>query len=322
MDSVFATEKASLVNNIAFIDGFTRSGKFFLAKIVSGLNKIEFFQYVHVIEQLPYFYRLGGITEDAAIALLKSAVDRHAYDVCFGRHFNLRQEDGSSIFNAPDLNNYFIRAFKKYERKEVVEMLQSKERVFLFLAHNVISNIKILFKAFPDMKMINILRHPIDLAYSWFSKGYGSFDNPGLLKINPDISGLSCPVPWYVYKWEKEYDSINDIERIIKSICALTEMSKGAYETLLQEQKKKILFVRYEDLVKDTHRIIKLMCNFLDTEESEYMAQILARERCPNHLPDQMRIRKTQEISERATDYYTSMLLKLSEEYEGDKRII
>jgi hypothetical protein len=64
------------------------------------------------------------------------------------------------------------------------------------------------------------------------------------------------------------------------------------------------------------------MCNFLDTEESEYMAQILARERCPNHLPDQMRIRKTQEISERATDYYTSMLLKLSEEYEGDKRII
>ncbi len=48
MDSVFATEKASLVNNIALIDGFTRSGKFFLAKIVSGLNKIEFFQYIHV----------------------------------------------------------------------------------------------------------------------------------------------------------------------------------------------------------------------------------------------------------------------------------
>ena len=136
MDSVFATEKASLVNNIALIDGFTRSGKFFLAKIVSGLNKIEFFQYIHVIEQLPYIYRLGGVTEDAAIALLRSAVDRHAYDVCFGRHLNLRHEDDSSIFNAPDSNNYFIRAFKKYERKEIVEMLQSKERVFLFARFN------------------------------------------------------------------------------------------------------------------------------------------------------------------------------------------
>jgi hypothetical protein len=322
MENVFATEKVSLVKNIALIDGFVRSGKFLLARIVSGLKDIEFFQYIHVLEQLPYIYRLGGITEDAAISLLKSAVDLHVNDVCLGRHFNLRHDDGSSIFKAPDFNKYLMRAFKKYEGEEIVEILQSKEREFLFLTHNALPNINILFKAYPDMKMINLLRHPVDLVYSWFLKGYGTPDNSVLQKINPDIRGLSCSVPWFVYKWKEEYDSINGIERIIKSIDVLTEMSKGTYGALSQEHKKKVLFVRYEDLVKDTHRTIKLICNFLNTEESEDMAQILAREKCPNHLPEQTRIKRTQEISERATDYYTSMLLKLSEEYEGEKRII
>jgi|TARA_B100002003_G_C14147695_1_gene551920 hypothetical protein len=322
MKSVFATEKSSLVKDITLIDGLTRSGKFFLAKIVSGLNKTEFFQYLHILEQLPYVFRLGGIAEDAAIALLRSAIDRHTYDACFGRHLNFRHDDESSIFNFPGFNNYFMRAFKKYERKEIIGILQSNERMFLFLTHNVLPNTKILFNAFPNMKMINILRHPIDLAYSWFLKGYGNIDNPDLLRINPDISGLSYPVPWYVCKWEEEYDSINDIERIIKSICVLTEMGRGTYGMLIKEHKKKILFVRYEDLVKDTHKTIRSMCDFLGTEESEYMPQILARERCPNNLPDQIRIKKTQEISERARDYYTSMLLKLSEEYDNNKDYI
>tara|TARA_B100000315_G_C14537855_1_gene569368 strand:+ start:76 stop:1050 length:975 start_codon:yes stop_codon:yes gene_type:complete len=320
MDNVFATERASLVKDIAFIDGITRSGKFLLAKIVSGLKDVEYFQYIHIVEQIPYIFRLGGITENAAIALLKSTIDRHAYDMSMGRSINLYCEDRSSIFNAPNFYDYLSRMFRKHERKDIIEFLKNKERMFLYLTHNTLPNINLLFQAYPNLKVIYLVRHPIDLTYSWFLKGYGDFGNPDLLKLSPDIKGVSYPVPWYAFNWRDEYDSINDAERIIKSISVLTEMSKKAYKALSKEQKQRIMFVRYEDLIEDTRKVIRGICGFLNKNESDGMAQILARERCPNSLSNDLRKKKNDELLKEVSGDYKSSLLILSDEYEDKVR--
>ncbi len=88
------------VENVLLVDGITRTGKFFLAKIVSEFKEIEFFQYLQVLEQVPYIYGIGGMHKDAAIALIKSTVDYGVYNQILGRNLNHRVLDRSSIFNS------------------------------------------------------------------------------------------------------------------------------------------------------------------------------------------------------------------------------
>ena len=92
------------------VDGIGRSGKFFLGKILCGLENIEYFQYVSVLEHIPYLYRLGFINEDAAISLLQVNADEHFYNMLVGRNINLRFDDGSSVINSLEPELYDKRA--------------------------------------------------------------------------------------------------------------------------------------------------------------------------------------------------------------------
>jgi len=108
MRKTFSTNKPSFVKNPIFIDGFSRAGKLFLGKIVSCLKGIENFQYVSVIEQILYIHKIGSITKNAAIALIKCQVDEYAYNMYLGRNLNFRYDDTTSIYNNLELNNYLI----------------------------------------------------------------------------------------------------------------------------------------------------------------------------------------------------------------------
>ena len=53
--------KDTNVENVLLVDGVTRAGKFFLAEILSGFDKVEFFQYLPLLEQIPVIYGMGKI---------------------------------------------------------------------------------------------------------------------------------------------------------------------------------------------------------------------------------------------------------------------
>ena len=322
MGTVFEINKDSLVKRLVFIDGFSRSGKFFLGKIVSGLKGMEYFQSVDVIEQIGFMQRLGGITEDAAIALLKAIVDEYSYNMRIGRSINFRHQDASSIYHSHEVDEYLKRSVsvigeQGLTNERIVESFRHDLRYSLFVVHEILPNIDIFTKAYPQLKIIELIRHPVDVAHSWFVRGWGRRFSIDPLSFTPVVSGVKTSVPWYVRGWEKKYEESCEVDRIINSLFSLTTLCEKTINNLSSETVENILFVRYEDLVENTHEVLGKMGNFLGTESSEGMPVICAREKCPKTISLAKRANKLKDLENGASAQCIDVLGRLAEEYES-----
>ena len=320
MGTKFFTENPTLVNNLVLVDGLTRTGKFFLAKLISGLNNIEFFQYSFFLDYLSYMSKLNAITEDGSISLLKSVVDQSCYDQSIGRNLNLRFDDRSSIHNSPEADRYILRSKSEYDREKIVEYLSDEDRIHLFVVHNNLANADIIFKAFPDFRMIHLLRNPIDLVYSWMNKDYGKTEmnsKVDLFKIGigPGICGKNVSLPWWVYPIKNEYERINQTDRIIVSIKTIITLFNKAFKSLSNDYQKQIMFLKYEYLVENTHIALDDISKFLGSDKSKFMDEIIARENCPSVIDVDQRIKKKNMIFSKATNKYYEILVTLEKRY-------
>jgi len=320
----FSTKKPTLVNNLAIVDGLTRTGKFFLGKLISGLNNTEFFQYSFDLDILSYMSQLGAISEDGSISIFRSVVDQSCYDRYVGRNLNLRFNDRSSIYNSPEFEKYILRSKSEYDREKIVECLSNEDQIFLFVLHNNLANADIMFKAFPDLRIIHLLRNPIDLVYSWMNKDYGKTEMNGkvdLFKIGigPSICGKKEPLPWWVYPIKSEYERINQTDRIIISIKTIITLCNKAFKSLSNDCQKQIMFLKYEYLVENTHKALDDISKFLETDKSKFMDEIIAKENCPNIFDINDRIEKKKKIYDMSTKKYYQILESMENNYLDNK---
>lgn len=308
----------NLINNVLFLNGITRAGKFFLGKIVAGLEDVEYFQYVSILEHLPFMERMDYIREEAAISLMQVNVDQHAYNMRIGRNLNLRYDDGSSLYNSWEIDTYLKRTLIPINKNFVADLKQ-KERFSTFILHDSLANINIFFKAFPKMKWINLVRHPVDVIHSWYLRGWGHRFLSDPLSFIPLIKSHGRSVPWYAQDWSEEYEAMSDIDRIVKSISVINEWGEAAYQMLSEEQKKQIHYVAYENLVEDTYTEINNLAAFLNTTVVPKMPVILAKERCPQHILLEKRDQKVDDIKKIAGKEMFGLMMDLADQYEKSK---
>lgn len=318
------TDKKPLADKVVLIDGLTRSGKFFLGKVVSGLEKMEYFQNVPILEYIPFLYRLGCLTEDAAVALLKAMLDENAYNMRIGRNLNTRRLDASSIYNSYEVDNYLERAVSTFGEisstaDDIIKSFREEERYSLFVVHETMPNIGIFFKAYPNLKIIHLMRNPIDVIHSWYLRGWGRRHGNDPLSLTPTIDGITQPVPWFARGWEEDYEASSEIDRVIKSVAMLIRMNSQAYCGLTEDERSQILLVRYEDVVENTNKEIAAISSFLNTEPSEGIPIILARERCPRRIPPEQREQKKGNIRDIAGKEAFDLMMRLASEYEKGK---
>ena len=297
------------------LDGIARTGKFLLGKIVSGFDGVEHFQYVSLLEIVPYLERLGCISEDAAVSLLQINIDQSAYEMRIGRNLNLRYEDASSLYNSHDMNVYLQRSVSKLS-EGIVERMTNDGRYSPFITHETFPNIQIFFKAFPKLKVVHLIRHPIDVAHSWYVRGWGHRFSNDPLAFKTLVKGPNLSVPWYVFGWETKYEEMSEMDRIIKSISTLTEMEEDAYKSLPEKQRDRIFVISYENLVESTGNAIKRMAHFLERNPSDGMGVILAREKCPKEISSVQRQTKLDEIKEMSSESGYRMMLDMVVRYE------
>lgn len=323
---VFFVDEKPLVRKLVLLDGFSRTGKFFVGKIISNLKKMDYFQAVYALEQITFLYRLGTITEDAAIALLRKILDEHAYNIRIGRNLNLRYGDASSLFNSYEIDEYIRRSMNQFGEisltaDKIIDSFWKGDRYSLFVVHEVFPNVQIIFKAYPALKIIELIRHPVDVIHSWFLRGWGRRFGLDPLSFIPTVNGNKGPIPWHAYEWKKEYEASCEADRVIKCIAALTEMCAQTYMVLSAKQKKQILFVRYENVVENTYTEIERMCSFLDTEHSQGMPVVLAREKCPKKISLENREQKISNLKKVTSKKAFALMMKLARDYETKEDI-
>lgn len=317
MKKIVVSDKKSLISNPVFLNGISRAGKFFLGKIMAGFNDVEYFQYISVLEHTPFLERLGCINESAAISLLRVNLDEHAYNMFIGRNLNFRFDDASSINNSLDADRYSKRSLIAIDSEKVVKGIKNKERMPLFILHECLPNIRIFFKAFPNLMWINLMRHPIDLIHSWYVRGWGHRFSDDPLSFVPVFKG-KCGgyVPWFAYEWSKEFRKMPEIDRVINSILVLNKMDMGVIKSLSFRQKKQVLMITFEDLVERTDKTLEQIGSFLNIIISPRMPKILKNENCPKEISLKQRQVKAMNIKKIASRKMFNNMMRLAEHYE------
>ena len=308
-------EKAPLVENLLIIEGITRSGKFLLANILSGIEEIEPVQYSGLLEQIPFLVSFGLIEQNTAKQLLRCEVDMRCYEMLIGRNLNYRLSDKSSIYNIPNYRKFLART-KNPDGEIALKEFHKKTIYSLFILHESMANIRIYFETFPKMKCISLERNPLDLTYSWYKRGLGKRwgIDPILFQI-PFAKQNNKTFPWFAIGWEDLYLKSSEIDRAILSIKSLVRMAQKCYKDLPSDIKNRILIVSFESLISNPQSEIQRISKFLGKNALPQMRAILKREKLPAQGQENKQKEKLREIKALASQKYLEELLDLPANY-------
>ena len=302
-------------NNLVAVTGISRSGKSMLAPIVSSLNRSENLQTDYTLEQFPVLNHLGLMSEHIAIYLMRYMVNFKIYDNQIGRNSNFRFTDWTSIWNTSDPRQYLRRLIKE-EGDSVFENIKEENQINVYMFHNVLWHANIFFKAFPDIKIIHIDRHPIDMVYSWYKRGYGDRfydkERSALALIKNGGNGI----PYYAQNWLNEYISLTEIDRVIKMIYTITSDHYDTLKTLSDSDRKNILLINFDKIISNPKIDLKKICDILNTSKSSYTISVMERERCPRAINKIERSKKYEEIKNIASSESIKFMEEINKDFE------
>jgi len=303
------------LENLVFVDGFGRSGKFMASTIVASLKRVEHLQISWLLEYIPVMHQMGHLSTDGAVSLLQTDIESTLYDTLIGRNANFRLADITGIWNAKDPRIYFER-IQAEDGNAALDVLKTTPPILLYLTHDVLCHGEIFFKAFKDnLKVIHIERHPIDVVASWYKKRtvqmVESLRNQTLAIRRGDQT-----LPWYAAGWEDQYLQLSQIDRLIHSFKVIYNLRNTYLDDITVEQKQRICKVRFEHFISDPEPVVARICDFLGTETTIHTPGILIRERCPRHVDKNERVEKLNILKANASPEAIEVLLSISSEYE------
>jgi len=307
--------RAPFNQKIIFVDGLGRSGKFMLTPIIASLDKIEHYQMRWLIEQIPVYHELKHLTLNGAITLLRTEIELLFYDNLIGRNLNCRKDDGTSIFNSKNPKKYQQR-MKSKNITDVDKNLPDSS--LLFMTHEIMTHPILFFKAFPQLKIIHIKRHPIDVVSSWIKKHtpemiYNRRNAMTLIQNHKDI------YPWAMSNCLNTLHHLSHVDRTIKRFSIMNNKINNIESQLDDSIRKNICTIYFEDMVTAPKKNLKIISQFLNTNPTDYTSTVLEKERCPRKLNLNNRGIKFKKIEKIASKKYLNILISLSEEYENEK---
>lgn len=307
--------RKSFFDKPLFISGLTRSGKTMLAPIISSLERVEKVNINYQFEFIPMINIVNSLSDRVAVTIMRFFLENHVYENKIGRNINFRLNDVTSALSSKEPMEYISR-LNNEDGDNVFENIHKSRRIFLLLVHDALWHCKIYFKAFPNLKMVHIERHPTDLIFSWFNKGYGSdfYDNPrnALLTINWGDNIL----PYYAHTWEEEYINLPEMGRIIKMVNMIQNKGEKAHRSLSAKYKKNIFFIKYNNILSNPEVAIENISKFLETKQSFHTPIAKRNARVPRKIKLDERKKKQNTIKKLSNQETYHLLLSMIDQYE------
>jgi hypothetical protein len=305
--------RETIANDVVFVDGCMRSGKHMLGTVISSFERMEMWQNLVLVENLPVYHALGAISRDAAVQMMQIEIDTHFYYTLIGRRVNFRYNDASGVWKSRDPREYFSRIFSDDEG-EVLDRLPETRPIGLLFTHDVLSHPEIPFEAYPAIRFVEMRRNPVDVAHSWLRKNWPERMVSDPMSTGPAI-GRTDSVPWFAADWSETYPHINSTDRTIRSLETLNQRRDAAFAQLEDEQSRRVFSVPFEAFVVDPDPWIERLSGFLGTQPSEQTTEILRRERCPRTLPKSDYANKRNELVAELDSLGIERLNRLEDDY-------
>jgi hypothetical protein len=314
-------QQEAVCENVLLFDGMSRAGKGLVGPLVSQLPQLEFAQLVHAVDYIPTMWHFGLIEDTSAAAFLRMIVDTYSYQRMIGRNLNTRHSDiFTSVFKALDAEEILSRAFGA-DGAEPVKKFNDSGRYMTYITHETLPHADLWFRAYPKLRIILTDRHPIDLCYSWHSRGLGDRLGTDPLAFTPvaDIDG--DPIPLFALDSPKAYIEASPIDRILLCVLTMLDMYETAKAALAPAQREQVRIVCFERFATETEAELDRLASWLDSEIHPDMAIAMARERVPRKLDQSGRRARREALEREASAELFARLLEKSAEYEKTWRL-
>ena len=314
----YKVQRAHFVKNLITVTGTTQSGKSLIGPIICSFKGAENYRTDFVLEQIPMLHHLGLISDQVAIFMLRYGIELMQHDNMIGRNSNFRFSDFSSIWKTNDPSEFFKRLTMP-EGKDVYKRLEKEPPLFVLNFHNGVIFSSLFFQAFPDQKILNIVRNPIDVAFAWYNKDYGKLQT----YATPRISTLTYNyknklLPYYAKGWEDEYLDIGEMDRVIGMLYNVHMMHIKSYNNLKEEDKNNILIIEFDDFALNTEKNINEISSFLNASQTIHTSLVCQREKVPREI-DKLEVEKKMKfIKSKSSAVYFEKISELINLYQSN----
>lgn len=299
-----------------FITGLTRSGKTLAAPIIASLDGVEKVNVSYEFEFIPMLRYSDSISLESAIAAMRFILENKIYENEIGRNINFRLGDWTSVWNYSD-PKFYIDRLSAQEGDIAFRKLEESDGIFQLLVHDALWHAELYFSAFPNSRMLQISRHPVDLIDSWFVKGYGGdfYQNPrnALLTIHWNENVL----PYYALGWEEEYLKLSELERIVRTVETLQTKELGVYGSLSEERKTRVKFVKFERLAEYPQQILTDWVQWIGKKQTEQTFGTMTKENVPRKIDISNRKATLAKMENQIGKESYNVLLNLIDRYES-----
>lgn len=262
------------------VDGLGRAGKQLVSKLVSNFDRVECFQYSASLEQFFILSFLGHLKREPAVAYLRLIADELVYNRMIGRNLNTRPSDASSILKTNDYDDY-IRRSVDGEGDEAVARFNAAQRLPCFMTHHVLAHFDLFVDAYPAVKLVHAVRHPVDLIHSWHRRDWGTRigTDPRAFALAIELDGQ--PAPWWGEETAHLYPTLSPVDRVVTDVLRLQALCDDAHADLPTARQKQVHYIGYEALFTDAALEMDRVAGFFGTEPCKEFDLVLARERVP-----------------------------------------
>ncbi len=305
----------TLCDNVLLFDGITRSGKMLVAPLVSDLPKVDYAQNVMVIDYIPMVWGLGHMDTHSTAMLLRQTVDGCTYERAVGRHLNTRRDDVYAVHRSLDGDKILERSAGD-EGWPAINRFNNDGRISSFISHYTLPMAEPWFIAFPKLRILLTVRHPIDVIYSCRSRGWGDRwgKDPLGFTVTADIEG--SPVPWFALEFTKEYQRLTPVNRVVKCILSLIQVYDVALAALDETQPGQVEVACFERMGTDPVAELERLAGWLDTTLHPDMETAMKRERVPRQLDINDRQDKLRQLESEIEPDLMDQLLAAGRDYE------
>lgn len=277
-DSKFIRNKG-LAKDIIILDGLTGTGKTMLSPLIASLKNVQNPRFEYMLEYLLLSARFGKLEKNASSTLLNSLADIKFYDGIISREVNFRPSDLSSVFASKKFIKYFLQLFSR-DGAAVEAVIKKDQPKLFFITHQILSCLDQLKEAYGQrVKVIQMVRHPLYLIDHWMSCIDMYANSPRSFTLTLD-SHNSSPVPWFSAPWRDEYDKMEKIEKVLRSIETLME---PIYQCM-ESSDDSVLIIPFEKFVPEPFGYIKQLEKFVSAEVTNQTRSIMKEQRLPREF--------------------------------------